>query len=212
VNSRTAEAATYSARAQQAQAEVSRLAPYTQFVAMRQQRKAAVESLVNSRFDWAHTFHEFARVLPKDASVTSLTGQVGGTPGSSGSSSSSSSSSHPSGSSSGGSSGGSSASASVTSATPAGSVPAFIVQGCATSQQVVAKTIDRLRLIDGVTAVTLQSSTATTNGTSGSAASGACPSGKPAYQLVVTFQPLPTATSLPGTSAAVSDHANGVQR
>ena len=48
---------------------------------------------------------------------------------------------------------------SVTSATPPGSVPTFTLTGCATSQAEVALTLDRLRLIDGVSEVTLQSST-----------------------------------------------------
>ena len=42
---------------------------------------------------------------------------------------------------------------------PAGSVPTFTLAGCATSQTEVAQTLDRLRLIDGVSEVTLQSST-----------------------------------------------------
>ncbi len=50
-------------------------------------------------------------------------------------------------------------SAAVTSATPPGSVPTFTLSGCATSQSEVAQTLDRLRLIDGVSEVTLQSST-----------------------------------------------------
>ena len=52
----------------------------------------------------------------------------------------------------------------VTSATPPGSVPTFTLAGCATSQPAVALTLERLRLIDGVREVTLQSSTAGTSG------------------------------------------------
>ncbi len=47
----------------------------------------------------------------------------------------------------------------MSSATPAGSVPTFTLAGCATSQAMVALTLTRLRLIDGVSEVTLQSST-----------------------------------------------------
>ena len=55
----------------------AQLAPYTSFIALRQQRMQAVEQLVDSRFDWAHAFHEFGRVLPLEVSITSLHGTVG---------------------------------------------------------------------------------------------------------------------------------------
>ena len=35
---------------------------------MREQRAQAVDALIDSRFDWAHVFHEFGRVLPSQAS------------------------------------------------------------------------------------------------------------------------------------------------
>ena len=59
-------------QAQQAQAEASRLAPYTSFIALREPRTQAVSELVNSRFDWAHAFHELGRVLPFEVSINSL--------------------------------------------------------------------------------------------------------------------------------------------
>ena len=64
---------------------------------------------------------------------------------------------------------------SVSSATPAGSVPTFTLSGCATSQKAVAQMLQRLRLIDGVSEVTLQSSTK--RGGSGAAQRrpGGCP-------------------------------------
>jgi Tfp pilus assembly protein PilN len=85
VTSRRAQAASLAAQAQQAQATAERLAPYTSFIAQREQREQAVNALVDSRFDWAHVLHEFGRVLPPQASISSLTGSVGGT-GSSGAS------------------------------------------------------------------------------------------------------------------------------
>lgn len=241
-NSRQKEAVTLSAKAQAAQAQVGALTPYTSFVAMRKQRAAAVEELVNSRFDWAHNLHELARVLPTNASISSLSGAIGGTGGSASApapapGSTSAGSTSGSGSSSGagttGSSGSSSTPASsagastttgagvtpaagvaVTSATPAGSVPTFTIQGCAESQAVVAKTIDRLRLIDGVASVTLQSSTASSLATGGGAGSGQCPSHNPAYQLQVIFQALPSSAEITSTvkSATVADTKNGARR
>jgi Tfp pilus assembly protein PilN len=77
ISSRRAEAATLTARAQSAQAEASQLAPFATFVALREQRENAVSSLVDARFDWAHVFHEFGRVLPSQVSVASLAGTIG---------------------------------------------------------------------------------------------------------------------------------------
>ena len=50
-----------------------------ELLALREQRVQAVSDLVDSRFDWAHAFHELGRVLPRDASITSLDGTVGST-------------------------------------------------------------------------------------------------------------------------------------
>ena len=144
VSSDKSKAATLSAEAARDKAAAERLAPYTSFVALRKQREAAVSELVDTRFDWAHAFHEFGRVLTRQMSITSLDGEVGTR---------------------------SApaliarllarvrARARVSSATPAGSVPVFTLGGCATSQKAVAQTLQRLRLIDGVAEVTLQSST-----------------------------------------------------
>jgi Tfp pilus assembly protein PilN len=191
ISSRRAKAATLVAETQQAQAEAAQLAPYTSFLAMREQRVQAVSELAQSRFDWAYAFHELGRVLPKDASISSLSGTVG----SSGVSSSASSSS---------SSSGATASATVTSATPPGSVPSFTLSGCATSQAEVAQTLNRLRLMNGVSSVALQSSTKAT-GSGGSGGSGGCAGTEPAFNVTIDFDPLPavsTATAAPASSAA----------
>ena len=170
---------------QQAQAQATRLAPYVSFMALHEQRMQAVDQLVDSRFDWAHAFHEFGRVLPKDASLTSLSGTIGSATGAATPAASSSTA----------------GATAVASATPPGSVPTFTLSGCATSQTEVALTLDRLRLIDGVKEVTLQSST---NGSSGgSSGSGGCVT----FGMQVAFEPLPSAsatssTSTPSTASA----------
>ncbi len=194
VSSRRAKAATLVAETQQAQAEAAQLAPYTSLLTMREQRVQAVSQLAQSRFDWAYAFHELGRVLPKDASITSLSGTVGSGGGSSTSSSSSSSSSGAS----------ASASATVTSATPPGSVPTFSLSGCATSQAEVAQTLNRLRLMNGVSSVALQSSTKASGGSGGGGGgSGGCASADPAFSVTIDFDPLPavsTATAAQATS------------
>jgi hypothetical protein len=204
ISSRRAQLASLSAQAARAKAAAAQLAPYTSFQALREQRMQAVAQLVDSRFDWAHAFHELGRVLPKDASISTLTGNVGaaGKPGSGGAAASSSPSGA-SGSSSGaspaGAGGAAGSSSTASSATPPGSVPVFLLSGCATSQSEVALTLQRLRLIDGVSEVTLQSSTKSATGATGGEAG--CPTRDPAFSVQITFAALP-ASPLPGTSTA----------
>jgi Tfp pilus assembly protein PilN len=179
--SRKAEAATLTARAQAAQAEASQLAPYTSFVQLKEQRQQAVSTLVDSRFDWAHAFHEFGRVLTPETSITSLDGSVGST-----ATSTATATATPVGA--------AGAASTVSSATPAGSVPTFTLQGCGKSQRAVALMLERLRLIDGVDEVTLQSSSKSSSGGSG----GSCPAGTPVFTATVVFD------ALPSTAAAVT--------
>ncbi len=182
IASRKAEAAAVSAQAQQAQTAAQALAPYTSFIAMREARLQAVSTLINSRFDWAHVFHEFGRVLPAGISISSLDGTVGtgtATPVAAAPAAPTS--------------GTASASASaVASATPPGSVPTFTLSGCATSQREVALMLARLRLMDGASNVTLQSST---KGASSGSSSGSCPENAPVFTAQIAFDPLPASTA-----------------
>jgi Tfp pilus assembly protein PilN len=195
ISTRRAKAASLAVQTKQAQAMAAQLAPYTSFLALREQRTQAVSELAQSRFDWAYAFHELGRVLPKDASISSLNGSVGSTGGSSSSSSASSSA----------------GSAAVTSATPPGSVPTFTLSGCATSQAEVAQTLNRLRLIDGVSEVTLQSSAKANSSGSAAAGSGGCPNGAPAFNATVIFDPLPpvSTATLPSANPATPTGAAG---
>jgi Tfp pilus assembly protein PilN len=186
------EVAVLAARAQQAQARAGALAPYTSFLQMREQRVQAVTALVNSRFDWAQAFRELGRVLPAGkVSLSSVNGTVGSGAASSSTSASAATSS-------------SAAASSVTSATPPGSVPTFTLAGCATSQAEVALMLDRLRLIDGVNTVTLQSSTKSSSG--GGGEGGNCGSGDPVFSAQIVFDALPAAptSSTAGATSAVA--------
>jgi hypothetical protein len=198
ISSARAKVASLAAQAQQAQVAAERLAPYTSFIALREQRTQAVKALVDSRFDWAHVLHEFGRVLPAQASITSLSGSVG-TGSTSGASTSASGASSSSSSSSTASAG-----ATVASATPAGSVPTFTLAGCATSQSEVALTLERLRLIDGVKEVTLVSST-TGASSSGGGSGGGCPAHDPTFSATVVFDPLPAASAVTAATSTVAD-------
>lgn len=210
ISSSRKEAADLTAQAQRAEAAEQQLAPYTSFIAMRQQRMQAVQTLIDSRFDWAHVFHEFGRVLPLGISIGTIEGTVGtaapggvagsaasasASPSSSSSAAGASSTSSPAGSAPGG--------ASVASATPAGSVPLFTISGCATTQREVAVMLERLRLIDGVSEVTLQSSTKSLS-SGGSGASGPCPAHTPAFTLQMTFDALPASPGASHAAAAVA--------
>ena len=103
----------------------------------------------------------------------------------------------------------------MSSTTPPGSVPTFTLAGCTTSQAAVALTIDRLRLIDGVSEVTLQSSTKATPNGSGASSSGsgngtgAC---EVAFNMQITFDALPTipASGSTGSGTTVSASTSSV--
>jgi Tfp pilus assembly protein PilN len=173
-SSRRSQLATIAAETQRAQESVAALTPYTSFIALREARTKAVAEVVDSRFDWAHAFHELGRVLPRDTSITSLDGTVGAA---------------------GSTTSGSSSSTSTTagSATPVGSVPTITLGGCARSQSEVALTLQRLRLIDGVGDVSLKSSGS--GGSSGSSSTSAaqCAPKSPSFNVQITFDPLPAA-------------------
>jgi Tfp pilus assembly protein PilN len=196
ISSQNAKVAALTAEAQVAQAQAARLAPYVSFATLHEQRVQAVDQLVDSRFDWAHAFHEIGRVLPKSSSLSSLSGTIGATTGAATTAGSSASSSSAAG----------AASGTVASATPPGSIPTFTLSGCATSQTEVALTLDRLRLIDGVNEVTLQSSTKPGAGTAGggAGASGGCQGNQATFAMLITFDPLPSAsaTSSQNTTSA----------
>jgi Tfp pilus assembly protein PilN len=179
ISSRTAAAATISAQASKANSEAAGLASYTSFITTRNEREKAVTELVNARFDWAHSFHELGRVLPSGVWLTSISGAV-----------SSSATGSPAGSA-------PAATGAVTSSTPPGSVPTFSLSGCASSQAQVALALDRLRLIDGVDAVTLQSST---DGTAaGPTTASAC---KTSFTAELTFEALPTTAAVTAATSA----------
>jgi Tfp pilus assembly protein PilN len=185
VTTRKAQVSQLSAEATQAQNEATALSAYNTFVSMSNTRVANVEQLAQDRFDWAHAFHELGRVLPFDVSLTSVIGTIGTTTGTT-----SSTATPPATSTTG------AASATATSVTPPGSVPTLQLAGCTTSQSEVAYTMQRLALMDGVTNVTLQSST---GGTSDGSTVNVCPY---EFSLSVTYTALPTVTPTAATGAS----------
>jgi Tfp pilus assembly protein PilN len=191
ISSQNGEVASLNAQASAIQARTGRLTPYTDFVSMANQRVQTVSQLVQARFDWSHALHELGRVLPAGVALASLHGNVGAA-------AASAAPARPAG-------------VTPASSTPPGSTPVFTLAGCATSQSVVAQTLQRLRLMDGATEVQLQSSTK--SGASGGGSSGSCPGGDPSFSVQIVFAGLPAASApsaSSGTSvSAAASHGGG---
>lgn len=205
ISRKESQVATINAQVTNTQAEATALTPYTSFVAMREQRAQDVATLVDSRFDWAHAFHEFGRVLTSQVAISSLDGSIvapaAGAAATPPTTSAATTATTPAAATP------ATAAASVASATPPGSVPTFTLGGCATSQDAVALMLQQLRLIDGVAEVTLQSSTRSAGTASASSASaGGCTPGDPTFAVGVTFDPLPSTSeaSAVATKAATT--------
>jgi Tfp pilus assembly protein PilN len=117
-----------------AERKAQRLASYTQFRALSEQRVQTVASLAESRFDWERVMRELALVLPHDVWLVNLTATAApGVDIESGASGASGLRSGASG-------------------------PALEIKGCATGQQAVASFVTVLKDIDGVTRVGMEKS------------------------------------------------------
>ena len=132
ISDRKSEVAQLKSEDAEASAEAQRLAAYTQFQALHEQRLATITSLADSRFDWERVMRELALILPKDVWLVSLDASA-------------------SGSTEGGSGEGGGLRGSI-----AG--PALVVSGCARGQEGVAGFVTALKDIDGVTRVGVESS------------------------------------------------------
>ena len=189
VSDRQAELTKVTRDANAAQAQAAALKPYSEFAQLSQTRVQTVNSLANSRFDWEQAMRDLALVLPSNVWLTSFVGTVapgisfGDTGAGSGSNTGTLRSSQP--------------------------VPAVELVGCADSQAEVARVLSRLRLVRGVTQVSLASSekadavSASGGGGGGGAAGDTdCRHGSdkfPQFQVVAFFKPLP---GVPGRAPA----------
>ncbi len=169
------------------EARAAALAPYTAFAALRTARVATVQSIADSRFDWAHAMHELGRTLPRDITLTALTGTVS------------------SQSSSGG--GGVALRAAY-------DVPALELTGCAPGQGSIPPMLAALRQVDGVRRVALQQSVkgdAAASGTTPTGTQVKAADCRRTFQAVVFFdaKPQPSAAAAatpaaPGSGAATA--------
>jgi Tfp pilus assembly protein PilN len=156
-----------------AQAKAQRLAAYSQFSTLAEQRVETVRTLAESRFDWERVMRELSLVLPRNVWLTSLLASA--TPGTAA----------------GGETGGE---ASGLRSAIAG--PALELSGCATGQEAVAEFVTALKNIDGVTRVGLDSSElASKTGEAGGAGGGDCRTRSfiAKFSLVVAFDAAPVA-------------------
>lgn len=134
ISERESELAEVSREDAVAKHEAERLAAYTQFQALHEQRVATIASLADSRFDWERVMRELALILPHDVWLTELNASAS------------------SGDEAGGSGGGG---GSLRGSVPG---PALSLQGCAAGQESVAGFVTALKDIDGVTRVGVESS------------------------------------------------------
>lgn len=196
VSDRKAEIASLQQQEAEASQRAAALAPFAQFSSVEEQRKATIESLADSRFDWERVMRELGLILPADVWLTDLTGSVSG--GAEGATAAPD------------------AAAAAATGSSAISGPSLQLTGCAVGQEAVAGFLSALRDIDGVTRVGLTSSERPTD--TGGAASGAPAAGDSAapaggqtecrtrdfitkFEIVVAFDEVP-APEVPGAAPA----------
>jgi len=168
VSSRKAQLSSVQQQTAQMRAEVASLQRYQQFEKLAQERAQTVREIASTRFDWHGALTDLSKVVPTNTSLQSLVATV---------------SSSTSGAGSGGSGG----------VRGAINAPALELKGCSASQDDVAQLMSRLKLMNGVTRVTLEDSNATA--TTGSSSSGPGGCAGPTFDMVVFFQPVAAAAS-----------------
>ena len=164
-----------------AEARAEKLAAFTQFRTMREQRVATVTSLADSRFDWQRVMRELALVLPADTWLNELTATA-------------SSDAQVEG-------GGQ-----LRQSIPG---PALELKGCATGQEAVAGFVTALKDIDGVTRVAVESSELPKQESEGGAPDVGGASGESdcrtrdfiaSFQITVAFDAAPVPVSSSGAT------------
>jgi Tfp pilus assembly protein PilN len=179
ISDRQSKLASLTSQVSQTQAIATSLQGYVSYQQSAQQRASTVRAIVAARFNWDAALTDLSQVVPTGTSLQSLSGTV--VPGASVSGGS------------GGSGGGGTGSLRT-----AISVPAFEIRGCTTTQDEVANLMSRLRLINGVTRVTLADSQKAGGVSAG--AGGGCSANGPSFDLVVFF----TAVTNAGTQGITS--------
>jgi Tfp pilus assembly protein PilN len=164
----------------QTQAEASKLGGYTQFAKLAEARVQTVKEIASGRFNWQQALSDLSRVVPANTSLSSLSATTNPGAGAAGSSSGS-------------------LRGDIT-------VPAFELAGCTATQDDVSRLMSRLRLIRGVTRVTLSDAVKSATGSAATPVSGSsgggCGPNPSTFSLVVFFEPLPTVAPAPAATGA----------
>jgi Tfp pilus assembly protein PilN len=185
ISERKAEVTTLQQQNAAASARAARLAAYSEFSEIRNQRISAVASLADSRFDWERVMRELALILPKNVWLTTLTGtanpevqlESGG-------------------------------SVTLRSSVPG---PALELVGCGSDQSAVAGFVAALKDIDGVTRVGVQSSQLSetteaggeaTTDSAGPETDTECKKQMAKFEIVVAFDAAPSPIAGAGVSEA----------
>lgn len=187
ISERKDEVATLEREDATAAAKAAKLASYTQFRDISEQRVATVQSLADSRFDWERVLRELSLILPSDVALTELDASGAGGEGAE--------------------SGGESSDAAF--AGIAG--PSLNMTGCAAGYKGVARFVTALKDIDGVTRVGVQSS----DETAGSSGSGEADCGGAdatvEFALVVAFDAAPVPAPEGGAEVATESAPEAAQ-
>jgi Tfp pilus assembly protein PilN len=180
VSQRKAQLAGLNEQVSRMQAQVSRLQSYEKFEKLAQARETTVKQIASGRFDWQAALSDLSKVVPTNTKLQSLNASVSPSSG-----------------------GGNGALRGAINA------PAFSLQGCTQTQDDVAQLMSRLRVMNGVSRVSLESSTAaspTSASSTASAGTGSCAG--PTFNMVVFFQPLTgeaaTLAGVPSTTPAAT--------
>lgn len=160
------------------EARAQALDAYTQFHTVSTQRATTITSLADSRFDWQRVMHELALVLPADVWLINLTGTASPNVSVDGA-----------------------GSVALRSTIPG---PALELTGCAPSQSAVARFIQALKEIDGVTRVGVQTSSLSDSGSGSGSGSSTCSSDSSVaqFQMVVAFDAAPVIAEEEGEAVA----------
>jgi Tfp pilus assembly protein PilN len=128
IEQRKADLASVAERSQAAQARAASLKPYADFATVAAERVATVQQLADSRFRWKQALRDVSLALPTDVSVKKLNASIAT-----------------------GAGGSSPLRGAIT-------APAIELSACAPDQKAVARTLARLRAVNGVTRVSLSRS------------------------------------------------------
>jgi Tfp pilus assembly protein PilN len=184
ISQRKAKLATLTQQVAQEQATAASLTNYAAFEQLAKTRVETVRQIASARFDWHAALSDLSKVVPANTLLQSLVGSVA--PGANA----------------GGGAGGSGVASALRGDL---SVPAFEITGCTRTHNDVARLLSRLRVINGVTRVTLGDSQKVSSAQSGTAVNsggGGCGANAPNFDLVVFFKPLPGAGPTGVTAAS----------